>query len=99
MTDLLTDDQITEALRGLPGWEGRPGALFRAVKAPSFLAGIELVSDVAQVAEQLDHHPDIDIRWTRVSFSLSTHALGGVTDNDVELARRINAAVEQRFDS
>ncbi|GAA5023942.1 4a-hydroxytetrahydrobiopterin dehydratase [Actinopolymorpha pittospori] len=97
MTDLLTDDQITHALRDLPGWQPRPGSLVRDVTAPDFLAGIALVGDVAQAAEQMNHHPDIDIRWTTVTFSLTTHARGGVTDNDVELARRISEIVDQRF--
>ncbi len=94
MAQLLSDDQITEALRDLPGWEARPGALFRAVTAPSFMTGIGLVDRVAQAAEQMDHHPDIDIRWTTISFSLTTHAMGGVTDNDVKLAGRISALAE-----
>ena len=95
MSELLSDDQITEALRDLPGWEARPGALFRAVKAPSFMAGVGIVGDVARAAEQLDHHPDIDIRWRTVSFSLSTHSQGGVTTNDVALARLISEIVYQ----
>jgi 4a-hydroxytetrahydrobiopterin dehydratase len=96
MTDLLTDDQITSSLRDLPGWQARPGCLVRDVTAPDFLSGIALVADVAQAAEQMNHHPDIDIRWTTVTFSLTTHAQGGVTNNDVELARRISEIVDQR---
>lgn len=92
--ELLSDDQITEALRDLPGWEARPGLLFRAVKAPTFMAGIRLVEAIAQVADQLNHHPDIDIRWTTVSLSVSTHVSGGVTQYDVELAKRISAIVD-----
>ena len=92
---LLSDDQITDTLRDLPGWEARPGALFRSVKAPSFLAGIRLVDEVAEVAEQLNHHPDIDIRWRTVSFTLSTHVRGGVTQYDVDLARRVTAVIDQ----
>jgi 4a-hydroxytetrahydrobiopterin dehydratase len=60
------------------------------VKAASFAAGIRLVDAVAQVAEVMDHHPDIDIRWTTISFTCSTHSAGGVTELDVELARRID---------
>jgi 4a-hydroxytetrahydrobiopterin dehydratase len=92
---LLSDDQITETLRDLPGWEPRPGALFREVKAPTFMAGIGLIDEVAEVAEQLNHHPDIAIHWRTVSFTLSTHVRGGVTQYDVELARRISAVIDQ----
>lgn len=95
MSELLSDDQITEALRTLPGWEARPGAIHRSVRAPDFRTGIRLVNEVAEVAEQLNHHPDIDIRWTTVSFSLTTHSRGGVTNNDLELAKQINLVVDQ----
>jgi 4a-hydroxytetrahydrobiopterin dehydratase len=95
MSELLTDDQITEALRSLPGWEARPGAIVRSVRAPDFRTAIRLVNEVAEVAEQLNHHPDIDIRWTSVSFTLTTHSKGGVTSNDLELAARINPIVAQ----
>ncbi|REF35594.1 4a-hydroxytetrahydrobiopterin dehydratase [Thermasporomyces composti] len=95
MSELLTDDQITEALRTLPGWEARPGAIVRSVRAPDFRTAIRLVDEVAEVAEQLHHHPDIDIRWTTVSFSSTTHSQGGVTNNDLELARQINLVVAQ----
>lgn len=95
MPELLTDDQITEALRTLPGWEARSGSLVRAVTAPDFRAGIRLVDRVADAAEDMDHHPDIDIRWTTVTFSLATHSMGGVTRNDVELAERISAEAQR----
>lgn len=95
MTELLSDDQITGSLRDLPGWEPRPGSLFRAVKAKSFMDGIRIVDEVAEIAEQLDHHPDIDIRWTTISFTLSTHSAGGVTQNDFNLALRISDVVDR----
>jgi 4a-hydroxytetrahydrobiopterin dehydratase len=59
------------------------------------VTGIRIVDDVAVVAEALDHHPDVDIRWRNVTFSLSTHSRGGVTDRDVELARRIDGIAER----
>ena len=78
-----------------PHWEVRDNALFRAVQAPTFRDGIRLVDEVADVAEELNHHPDIDIRWTTVSFSLSTHSAGGITGKDVDLAGRIDAIVDR----
>jgi 4a-hydroxytetrahydrobiopterin dehydratase len=90
MSELLEADTIERELTTLPGWSGDPGALRRMVTATSFLAGIRLVDAVAEVAEELNHHPDIDIRWTSVTFTLSTHSAGGVTAKDVTLARRIN---------
>jgi 4a-hydroxytetrahydrobiopterin dehydratase len=59
------------------------------------MTGIRIVDDVAVVAEGLDHHPDVDIRWREVTFTLSTHSQGGVTERDVELARRIDAIAER----
>ncbi|WP_046319854.1 4a-hydroxytetrahydrobiopterin dehydratase [Mycobacterium sp. UM_Kg1] len=91
---LLTDDQINEALPGLPGWEHTDGALRRTVKFGSFPAGIEAVRRVAQRAEAADHHPDIDIRWRTVTFVLVTHSAGGITDKDVAMAGEINRILQ-----
>ena len=57
---------------------------------PSFLAGIDAVRRVAEHAEAQDHHPDIDIRWRTVTFALVTHSAGGITQNDIEMARDID---------
>lgn len=90
MAELLEADAVFAALAGLDGWSGDPTALTRTVELPSFPAAIAAVDRVAEVAEELDHHPDIDIRWRTLTFRLSTHSAGGVTQRDVELARRIN---------
>ena len=87
---LLTDDQVDAALPGLDGWERTGGVLRRSIKFPSFLAGIDAVRRVAEHAERKDHHPDIDIRWRTVTFALVTHSEGGITKNDIEMARDIN---------
>jgi len=89
MAELLTDDQVRDALADLPEWQGDATALRRSASAPDFLRGIRWVVAVAEVAEAMNHHPDIDIRWTTVTLRLSTHSAGGVTANDVDLARRI----------
>ncbi len=65
----------------------------RTVELPSFPAAIVAVVDVAKIAEELDHHPDIDIRWRTVTFRLTTHSAGGVTESDIALATRIDAIV------
>jgi 4a-hydroxytetrahydrobiopterin dehydratase len=87
---LLGDDGVRAALTELPAWSGDASQITRTVEAPDFLTGIRIVEDVAQVAETMNHHPDIDIRWRTVSFALSTHSEGGVTDYDIELARSID---------
>lgn len=87
---LLDQDEIDTALAELPGWSQVGDAIARSVEASSFMDGIRLVSAVAEVAEDLNHHPDIDIRWTTVTFTLSTHSEGGLTQNDMRLAGDIN---------
>lgn len=96
MASLLSPDQVSAGLAGLTGWSGDTGAIRRTVECPSFPAAIRLVADVAQAAEDADHHPDMDIRWRNVTFVLSTHSAGGVTDLDLALARRIDELAEAR---
>lgn len=91
MAELLTDDQIAEFCEQHPRWQRDGDALVAQVKAASFLEGIDQVGAVAQVAEEMDHHPDIDIRWRTLTFRLSTHSHGGITDLDTALAQRIDA--------
>lgn len=90
---VLTDDQVDAAIAGLDGWERADGVIRRAIKFPSFLAGIEAVRRVADRAEAADHHPDIDIRWRTVTFMLVTHSEGGITDKDVAMASDIDTIV------
>ena len=95
MAELLTDDQIDAMVREhLPTWAPQGKALVRSIENKTFLDGIRLVATVAQLAESMNHHPDIDIRWTTVIFRLSTHSAGGVTEKDLELARHIDVAAE-----
>jgi 4a-hydroxytetrahydrobiopterin dehydratase len=91
MADLLTDDQLDEALRTtLTGWQVEDGLLVRSIEAADFLSGIRLVDAVAVAAEDRDHHPDIDVRWTTVTFRLATHSEGGLTSKDLDLAAEID---------
>ena len=72
------------------GWYVEQGKLTSRREFPSFLAGIAFVQRVAELAEELDHHPDIDIRWRTVVLAVNTHDAGGaITGKDVELARRV----------
>lgn len=87
----LSEAEVAEGLAGLDGWSGDTSAITRLVEAASFPAAIELVRQVADVAEEMNHHPDIDIRWRRVRFTLSSHDAGGVTHRDLDQAARINA--------
>jgi 4a-hydroxytetrahydrobiopterin dehydratase len=94
MAALLDDAAITEALGQLPQWRRDGDAIVRTAKLPSFPAAIAVVDRVAVVAEERDHHPDIDIRWRTLHFRCSTHSAGGVTELDVALAAAIDGAVD-----
>jgi 4a-hydroxytetrahydrobiopterin dehydratase len=92
MTQLLEPAELTAALHELPGvYRAGHGRLQVRVKAPTFPDAVRLVSDVAAVAEELNHHPDVDLRYRTVVFTLATHSAGGVTSLDLDLARRILA--------
>jgi 4a-hydroxytetrahydrobiopterin dehydratase len=92
---LLAPDEIATQLADLPGWRFAEGALRRSIVAPDFPSAIAILDDVAVVAEEMDHHPDVDLRWRTLHVALSTHSAGGVTSLDIELAHRFSAiAVE-----
>ncbi len=92
MSRLLTDDEVTRQLADLPGWEREGDAIVATIQAPDFPAAIRLVAAAADDAEQMNHHPDIDIRWRTTRWLLTTHDAGGLTQLDVELAHRISQA-------
>ena len=90
---LLTEIDLAGLQMALPEWK-RAGAFLECWREfPSFRLAMEFVRRVAEVAEALDHHPDIDIRWRTVTFALVTHSEGGITDKDVDMAREINGIV------
>ncbi|ROT32279.1 4a-hydroxytetrahydrobiopterin dehydratase [Micromonospora sp. HM5-17] len=93
MAEVLDAETVRAELEGLDGWSGDPAGIGRTVELPGFREAIDVVDRVAVVAEKLDHHPDIDIRWRTVTFRCVTHAVGGVTRRDIELARRIDETV------
>lgn len=96
----LSDDEIAAGLTGLDGWEtvgadaGGP-AITRQYKVAKFPDAVALVVRTAYEAEAADHHPDIDIRWRTLHFTLSTHSEGGVTSKDLALAGTINEIADR----
>jgi 4a-hydroxytetrahydrobiopterin dehydratase len=86
----LTDAEITSALQSLKGWTRSGDAIVKQYEFKAFHDGISFVDRVAEAADAADHHPDIDIRYTKVTMSLSTHSAGGITKNDVAMAGRID---------
>ena len=92
---LLTSKEIDQQLAELPDWTSDGVALHRTTKAPDFMTAIRLVTSVAEAAEELNHHPDIDIRWRTVRFRCHTYVSKGVTRYDIALAHRIDEAIVQ----
>ena len=88
---LLSSDGIDRWVGDHDGWQREGNALTRTIECETFPAAIALVTAVADIAEQRDHHPDIDIRWRTLRFSLSTHSAGGITAKDTELAEAIDS--------
>jgi len=96
MPRLLEPDEITRQLESLPDWASDGKALHRTLNYASFPEAIAAVALLAIDAEEMDHHPDIDIRWRTVNLTLSTHSAGGITQLDIELAHKIEAHAPQR---
>jgi len=90
---LLSPDEIGDALRALPTWRREGETLVRTVRCPTFRDAMSFVNAVADAAETADHHPDIDIRWRRVTLQLTTKAAGGLTARDVDMAATIDGLV------
>lgn len=88
----LTEVEIATGLANLSGWTREGNAIRRSYTFKTFAEGIRFVDRVAAAADRADHHPDIDIRWTTVTMTLSTHSAGGLTRKDFELAQRIDRA-------
>jgi 4a-hydroxytetrahydrobiopterin dehydratase len=90
--DLLTQADIDARLAGLDdGWTGSTDALARSIEFADFPTAVEFISRLAPRCEELEHHPDLDLRWRRVDITLSTHSAGGVTAKDLGLAEVIDA--------
>jgi 4a-hydroxytetrahydrobiopterin dehydratase len=91
MRQKLSDLEIQRALGSLAGWSRRSETLVKTYVFDKFADGIAFVDRVALAADDMDHHPDIDIRYTKVTVTLSTHDAGGITQSDLKLAERIEA--------
>ena len=85
----LSDIEIQRALGSLNGWTRKGESLVKTFAFPTFMSGIAFVDRVAVAAEKMDHHPDLDIRYTKIAVTLSTHSAGGITVHDVNLAREM----------
>ncbi|MCC2641326.1 MAG: pterin-4-alpha-carbinolamine dehydratase [Nitrospira sp.] len=91
MPPLKTKD-VQLYLRSIPKWSKRAHTLVRTFQFKEFLDGIQFVTRIAKRAEKSQHHPDIDIRFTKVTLKLTTHDQGGLTEKDFSMARQCDEA-------
>lgn len=86
----LNAAQIKIALATVPAWKKKGPAITRLYEFKDFPAAIKFVNAVARLAQKANHHPDLDIRWNKVTLTLSTHDEGGLTDKDFSLAQKFD---------
>jgi 4a-hydroxytetrahydrobiopterin dehydratase len=86
----LTDAELQTWLSKHPGWTLETGMIRRTFIFPDFRGSMAFVNRVADAAEKADHHPDVDIRYAKVTLALSTHDAGGLTSRDTGLAEKVD---------
>jgi 4a-hydroxytetrahydrobiopterin dehydratase len=88
---LLSDSEVEAKLAGLSGWERSGTAIVKRFERGDFVGSVNFVSSLVEPAEAMSHHPDLEISWDTVAVTISSHAEGGLTAADFELAARIDA--------
>jgi 4a-hydroxytetrahydrobiopterin dehydratase len=88
---LLSDDDIKERLKELDGWRQRGEYIVKSFDRGDFVGSVKFIDSLVEPAEEMNHHPDIAISWSQVEVAISTHAEGGLTENDFELAKKVEA--------
>lgn len=94
MSELLDAADLKAALKKCPEWEHNKTSIFRTVEFEEFSDAIDFVNDIAEVCEKSQHHPEITIRYNKVTLVLTTDDAGGVTELDIELAQRVDNIVD-----
>ena len=89
MSGLLDDSAIAQGLQRLPQWRLEGRRIVRVVNCADFAAALDFVNRVGALAEEANHHPDIEIRWNKVTLQLTSHSEGGLTAQDLDLAARL----------
>ena len=88
----LSDQEIDEALDRCDGWRREGDAIVKEFDRNDFAGSVDFVNAIAPGAEEMNHHPDLAISWSKVTVTITTHSEGGLTNNDFELARKVDAA-------
>jgi 4a-hydroxytetrahydrobiopterin dehydratase len=89
--ELLPDSEIEPRLAELEGWEREGETIVKTFELADFVGSVEFIRMMVDPAEEMGHHPDLTVSWNKVGVSITTHAAGGLTANDFELAKRIDA--------
>ena len=89
--ELLDDQAIESRLAELEGWERDGGVIAKTYELADFVGSVGFVDRLVEPAEEMGHHPDLFISWNKVRVTITTHSAGGLTENDFELAKRIDA--------
>jgi 4a-hydroxytetrahydrobiopterin dehydratase len=89
--ELLDDGAIEARLADLEGWDRDGDAIAKTFELEDFVGSVEFIKRLVEPAEDMNHHPDLTVSWNKVTVSITTHAAGGLTENDFELAKRIDA--------
>ena len=93
-TDTITADQFAAA-DGVADWRADQGAAAAEFRTGSFAAGVRFVDAIGEIADAVNHHPDVDLRYAAVTVRTSSHDVGGLSARDLDLARRISDAARE----
>jgi 4a-hydroxytetrahydrobiopterin dehydratase len=92
--DVLSKEDLKRLLKKVPEWEIDGKKIVRSIEFDGFTEAVDFLNEVAEVAEDEGHHPDVDIRYGKVVLMLTTHDAGGVTEADVEVAQRLDNLID-----
>ena len=94
MSELIDPEELEGLLKKLPEWDLENNSIVRMMEFDDFMEAIDFVNAVAEIAEEAGHHPDIDIRWCTITVRLTTHDVGGLTEADLDVAKKIDTLVD-----
>ena len=94
--ELLSDSEIESRLAELEGWKREGETIVKTFELADFVGSVEFIDRVVEPAEEMGHHPDLNVSWNKVRVSITTHAAGGLTANDFELAKRIEGVASSQ---
>jgi len=95
----LSEDQLARELASMKGWERRDNSIRKTFAFKDFKESVEFLGMIRPIADAMNHHPDACVKYNRVEVELTTHDEGGVTEKDVQLARKIDEIYKTLYSS